>query len=198
MYNQPFRHQGGVRTYWLLAGLAFAGASSEMIVSIAVKILALRVDAIHAFGDALAIGLAIWFETYHGRRTVEANQRLQKKLRVIIGVLIIIAGGHSGLESIDRWYNHQTVMGLAMIGTAALCATINRAMLFVLGACPCHMDIHLRAHIRSDFWISVGVAASGLGVLITGYWWIEPLTSSFISIRILLLGAVVALGIHKE
>lgn len=198
MHQESFRHQGGVRVYWLLAGLAFFGASSEMTVGILTGILALRADAVHALGDALAIGLAIWFEMYHGQRTAAANEQLQERLRVIIGMLIIIAGGHAGFESIDHWRNHQTVMGFAMVGAATLCALINGAMLLLLRTCPCHMDIHLRAHIRSDLWVSVGVTVSGLAVFITGYWWIEPLTSTFISIRILLLGAAVTVGVHKE
>ncbi len=191
-------HQGGLKPYGLLALLVGATFGGEATISYFTDILALLADSLHTLGDGLAIGLVVWFQASHHKRSALYNKRFEAVTRILIGLLIISAGFYAGAESIERWQHPTTVSGPIMVGTAALCAALNRAMLFVLGSCPCGMDKHLRAHVRSDIWISVGVAGSGTAVLLTGWWWVEPLTSSIISILVILLGGQVVLNLHKD
>lgn|GEM_PF-2260909 len=196
-HNGP-PHEGGLKPYGLLALVVVATVAGETTASYLAGILALRVDAFHTLGDGLAIGLVAWFQATHHRRTEGSNQRLEARTRVIIGLLITGAGIYAGIESIERWRHPSHVSGPIMIAAATVSALLNRVMLRVLGSCLCGVDRHLRAHVRSDIWISVGVAGSGLGVAATGFWWLEPATSSVISALVINLGGQVVFDLHKD
>lgn len=198
--HQPttVRHQGGTKPYWLLIGLALATCVGESIIGVITDVLALLADAGHTLGDTLAVALAVWYESGHASRSDHHNHRLRTIIRIAIGLLITFAGYRFGAESIEHWHHPVALPGLIVIGTATLCAALNRAMLYVLGECRCELDKDLRAHVKSDFWISVGVAGGGLFALVTGYWWIDPLASSAISIWITVLGVQVIFGLHKD
>ncbi len=191
-------HEGGLKPYGFLALLVVAASGGGGLIGYGSGILALIADAVHTLGDGLAIGLVALFLAAHHLLSTKWNSRLETSIRIAIGLLIIGAGVHTGLESLERWRQPNEISGPIMVGTAILCAALNRAMLLALGSCPCGMDKHLRAHVRSDIWISVGVAMSGTLVLLTRLWWIEPATSSAISLLVIWLGVQVVLNLHKD
>src|SRR5690606_5938238 len=82
----------------------------------------------------------------------------------------------------DRLLDPQPVQGWTMIAVAGIGILINggTALMFMRGR---KHDLNIRGaflHMAADALISVGVVVAGIGILLTGQWLIDPLTSLII------------------
>lgn len=103
-------------------------------------------------------------------------------------VLLLVAVGLIALEAIQRIVYPAPVAGGTIIVVAAIGIVINgaTAMLFARGR---KGDINIRGaylHMAADAAVSAGVVVAGALILWTGSSWIDPATSLFIGLVILL------------
>lgn len=193
------RHHGGVWPYINVLLIALTVVAGELIIGFITNSLALISDASHTFGDSLAIMLALWFEAGRHRHSDAVNRRRELVTRLLIGGLILFAAAHIGHEGYERL--HQVMAAPPappVIAVALLCIWANRRMLVRLGDCNCHIDAHLRAHIRSDWLVSAAVAGGGVATWITGEATLDAILSLSISIWIGILGIQVILDKHSH
>ena len=104
-------------------------------------------------------------------------------------VLLLVAMGGIAWEAMQRFANPVAVEGGVVIGVAALGVAINTAtaLLFMAGR---KRDLNIRAaflHMAADAAISFGVVLTGIGILFSGWFWLDPAVS-------LVLVGVVILG----
>ncbi|MGH8274110.1 MAG: cation diffusion facilitator family transporter [Gammaproteobacteria bacterium] len=167
----------------IVAGEATAGFFSNST--------ALVADAGHNLTDVLSLvlaGGAIWLarrpgnakRTYGFRRATILASLANALLLVIISVLI-------AWEGIARLLAPERVYEPLVIAVAAIAVVANAftAWLFVKGQ---RNDINLRSaflHMASDALLSLGVVAAGIGILITGWEWLDPAMSLIIVVAIL-------------
>ncbi len=154
--------------------------------------MALVADAGHNLSDVLALALA-WGASIAARRPASGQFTYGYKSSTILAalanaLLLAVAIGAIGFETVHRVMNPAQPEGLAMIVVAGIGIGINAltAMLFVRG----QDDINIRGaylHMATDALVSLGVVVAGLAIVLTGLSWIDPVVS------LVILG-VIALG----
>ena len=153
---------------------------------------ALVADAGHNLSDVLALALA-WGASVASRRPASGRFTYGYKSSTILAalanaLLLAMAIGAIGFETLNRIMNPAQPEGLAMMVVAGIGIAVNAltAMLFVRG----QDDINIRGaylHMATDALVSLGVVVAGLAIVLTGFSWIDPLVS-------LVILAVIALG----
>jgi cobalt-zinc-cadmium efflux system protein len=145
--------------------------------------LALIADATHNFGDVLGLLLA-WGAAALARRPPSARFTYGLGGSTILAalgnaMLLLVAIGGIAWEAIQRFsaaapVNAPTVIGVALFGVVINAAT---AWLFLAGG---RKDLNMRGaylHMAADAGVSLGVAAAGVGIMLTGWRWLDPAVS---------------------
>jgi len=145
--------------------------------------LALLADAGHNLSDVLALLLA-W-----GAATLSARQpsarftfglRSSSVLAALANALLLLAVcGAIGWEAIGRLQASVAVPAGAVIAVAACGVLVNAAtaLLFLRRQ---KVDLNARGaflHMAADALVSLGVVAAGIGMLLTGWVWLDPVVS---------------------
>lgn len=155
--------------------------------------MALVADAGHNLSDVMSLLIA-WGAAYMSARPASSRFTYGYKSSSILAALanaglLLVALGAILFETIDRLFDPAPVEGMTMIAVAGVGILVNgaTAMLFASGR---KHDINIRGaflHMAADALVSVGVVAAGVAILMTGAWWIDPVTS-------LVIVAVIAWG----
>lgn len=154
--------------------------------------LALVADAGHNLGDvlglALAWGAAILAKASPTKQRTYGFRRSSVLAAVINAVVLLITVGAIAWEAILRLkaptaVQEKTVIVVALLGVVVNGAT---ALMFLRGR---KSDLNIRgafAHMASDAAITLGVAAAGVVILYTQWYWLDPALSLVISILIVI------------
>jgi cobalt-zinc-cadmium efflux system protein len=179
----------------------------QAIYGILANSVALLADAAHNLSDVLGLLLA-WGATILAKRL--PSRRFTYGLRsssilaaLANGAFLLLATGGIAWEAIQRFAHPESVTGATVIIVAALGIAINTttALLFMSGR---KSDLNIRGaflHMASDAVVSLGVVLAGIGIVYTGWLWLDPVTSLVISIVIVagtwgLLRDSVRLALH--
>lgn len=145
--------------------------------------LALIADAGHNLSDVLSLVLA-WGAMRLARRDATPRHTYGFRRGTILSslvssILLLVAMGAIGWEALLRLQAPAPVAGNIMIVVAAAGVVVNgvTAWLFAAGR---HHDINIRAaflHMAGDAGVSVGVVLGGVGVLLAGWQWLDPVIS---------------------
>jgi cobalt-zinc-cadmium efflux system protein len=144
---------------------------------------ALLADAVHNLGDVLgllvawgAAGLALRHPTTSrtygwGRSTILAS--------LSNAVVLLLGCGAIAVEAVQRFADPQPVGGEVVMWVAAVGIVINgaTALLFLRGR---KNDLNVRGaflHMAGDAAVSAGVVLAGLLITLTGWHWLDPLSS---------------------
>ena len=196
-------HSGSGHTHHLPAtfGKAFAIGITLNIVyvvaqalfGLAAHSLALIADAGHNLGDVMGLGMA-WGASVLARRQPDLRYTYGLRRSTILAslanaILLLVAVGGITWEAIRRFGEHQQVAGLTVICVAAVGILVNgiTAMLFASGR---KGDLNIKGafmHMAADAAVSAGVVIAGLVILLSGWWWLDPVVS-------LLINAVIVWG----
>ena len=153
--------------------------------------MALLADAGHNLSDVLGLVVA-WTATVLVKRT--PTERFTYGLRkssvlaaLFNAVFLLVAIGAITLEAIHRLFHPAPVLGGVMMIVAAVGILVNgvTALLFAAGR---KHDINLRGaflHMASDAFVSAGVVLAGLIIWLTGWTWVDPVTSLAIAVVII-------------
>ena len=95
-------------------------------------------------------------------------------------VILFIAVGAIGLESVQRLIEPGPVASLTVIVVAAVGIGVNglTTLFFLRGR---HGDLNIRSaylHMAADTLVSAGVVAAGAAIMATGWLWIDPVFTS--------------------
>ena len=148
--------------------------------------MALVADAGHNLSDVMSLLIA-WGAAYMSTRPANSRYTYGYKSSSILAALanaglLLVALGAILFETIDRLFDPRPVEGWTMIAVAGVGIVVNgaTAMLFAGGR---KHDINIRGaflHMAADALVSVGVVIAGIAILMTGGWWIDPVTSLII------------------
>jgi cobalt-zinc-cadmium efflux system protein len=144
---------------------------------------ALLADAGHNLGDVLGL-LVAWFASVLVRRAPSARFTYGLRGSSILAALfnaifLLLTIGGISWEAIQRLGHPEPVSGKTVMIVAAIGIAVNgvTAWLFAAGR---KGDLNLRgafAHMAADAIVSAGVVAAGLLILLTGWLWLDPLSS---------------------
>jgi cobalt-zinc-cadmium efflux system protein len=142
--------------------------------------MALLADAGHNLSDVAALLIA-WGASALARQ--RPNSRFTYGYRgssilaaLLNAVILFIAVGAIGLESVRRLIEPGPVASLTVIVVAAIGIAINgvTTLLFLRGR---HGDLNIRSaylHMAADTVVSMGVVVAGAVIMATGWIWIDP------------------------
>jgi cobalt-zinc-cadmium efflux system protein len=169
----------------LILNLGFVGV--EAFYGLLAHSIALIADAGHNLSDvlglALAWGAAILSRRPPSRRHTYGWRRSSILAAFFNAVFLFVVTGGIAWEAIQRFRAPGNVQGEVIIWVALVGIAINTAtaLLFMSGR---KGDINIRAaflHMAADALVSAGVVLAGIGILATGWQWLDPAFSLIVS-----------------
>jgi cobalt-zinc-cadmium efflux system protein len=170
--------------------------------------MALLADAGHNFGDAMGLGAA-FIASELGRR--EPSHRFTYGLgsssilaALLNAIVLLIAVGAIAAEAIRRLLEPAQVASGTVIVVALAGVIVNGVVALLLWRGDHRHDLNVKSalvHALSDAGVSLGVAASGVVIMATGWFWLDPAVSLVITIVIVagtwrLLQRSLAMALH--
>ena len=181
--HQPQGKGGHGRAYAMGIALNLGFVAIESVYGVLSQSMALLADAGHNLSDVLALALA-WGASVLGRR--EPSRRFTYGLRsstilaaLINAMLLMLVVGGIILEAVQRLMNPVPVATTTVIWVALCGIVVNTAtaLFFLRGS---EHDLNLRGaflHMAADAAVSLGVVLAGVGMLYTGWSWLDPAMS---------------------
>ncbi len=175
------------------AALNIAFVFAQVFYGIAAHSMALLADAVHNFGDVLGL-LTAWgaahlaqrkptlLRTYGwGRGTILAS--------LTNAVVLLIGCGGIAVEAIRRFNDPAPIAGATVMVVAAVGILINggTALMFMRGRKD---DLNIKGaflHMAADAAVSAGVVLAGLVIALTGWHWVDPV-SSLVIVLVIVIG----------
>jgi cobalt-zinc-cadmium efflux system protein len=199
-HSHHHAHHGHDRAFAIGAALNLGFVVAEIMFGVLANSMALLADAAHNFGDVLGLLLG-WGAAWLARRPPTRRRTYgwgrSSILAALLNATILLIGvGAIGVEAVRRLQSPMPVLESTVILVAAAGIVVNgaTALLFLRGRSH---DINLRAqfvHMAADAAVSAGVVLAGLLILLTGWLWLDPLTS-------LAIGAIIVVttwGLLRE
>jgi cobalt-zinc-cadmium efflux system protein len=172
------------------AGINLAFAMGEIWFGFAANSVALIADAVHNLGDVLGLLLG-WMAVWLYRRPPTLRRTYGWGRFSILAALgnsaiLLISVGAIGIEALHRMHAPAPVASGEVMLVAAIGILVNggSALLFLRGR---HGDLNIRAqylHLAADAGVSLGVVFAALGMRLTGWGWLDPVTSLAIAVVI--------------
>lgn len=171
--------------------LAYVGA--EAAGGVVSGSLALLADAGHNLGDVLGLALA-WGAAVLSRR--EPSGRFTYGLRsssilaaLANAVILLVVTGGIAWEAVWRFAHPVPVASgvVAWVAAAGIAVNGGTALLFASGQAR---DLNVKSafvHMAADTLVTAGVVATGIGIGLTGWLWLDPAVS-------LVVSAVIVIG----
>lgn len=195
------------RAFAVGVGLNLAFVAIEVVFGLRANSLALLADAGHNFSDVIGLLVAWWAMVLAQRAPSERFTYGLRSSTILAALanamLLLIAVGGIVVEAAQRISAPAAVSEITMVWVAAAGVVINlaTALMFMHGR---KRDINLRGaflHMLADALVSVGVVVGGLGMLWSGWLWLDPAISLLIAVVIFagtwgLLKASLRLSLH--
>jgi cobalt-zinc-cadmium efflux system protein len=173
-YNRAF-------AFGVVLNLAYIVA--EVAYGIIGDSLALLADAGHNLSDVLSL-LFAWGATYLASRKASVRRTYGLRRSTILAallnaILLLTAIGAVAWEAMGRFASQILPDGAVIVWVAGVGVLVNAgtALMFMAGR---KHDLNIRGaflHMAADAVVSLGVVISGGLVLLTGWAWLDPLTS---------------------
>jgi cobalt-zinc-cadmium efflux system protein len=149
--------------------------------------LALLADAGHNLGDVLSLSLA-WGAAVLSRRRPSGRFTYGLRSSSILAalanaiILLVVTGGIAW-EALGRLSRPVSVAATIVIWVAATGILVNgvTALLFASGS---RRDLNLKSvflHMAADTLVTASVVAAGIAIALTGWLWLDPAVSLFVS-----------------
>ncbi len=162
----------------------------EVVFGVIGNSMALLADAGHNLSDVLGLAIA-WAASTLSKRPPSPRYTYGLRGTSILAALanalfLLLAVGAIAWEALQRLWQPQPVAGMTVMAVASVGIAINggTALLFASGRKD---DINIRGaflHMAADAAVSAAVVIAGIGIVVTGSPWFDPLTSLAIVVAI--------------
>ena len=181
--HQGRKHQGHERAYAVGIALNLGFVAIESVYGMLSHSMALLADAGHNLSDVLALALA-WGAGVLGRR--EPSHRFTYGLgsstilaALVNAMLLMLGVGGIAVEAVQRLMNPVPVAATTVIWVA-LCGTVVNAVTALFFLRDREHDLNVRGaflHMAADAAVSLGVVLAAVGMLYSGWAWLDPVMS---------------------
>jgi cobalt-zinc-cadmium efflux system protein len=163
----------------------------EVVAGILNNSMSLLTDAGHNLSDVASLVLSLIALRLAKKKSSEKFTYGYKKTTVLAAffnaVLLLIAIGILGFESVHRLFNPAAVRGniIAWVAGAGIFVNIITALMFFRNR---KSDLNIKSaylHMMSDALVSIGVVAGGILITYTGWYWVDPAIGLIIMVVIL-------------
>ena len=169
-HKDSHNHQQTIQRLKLAFVLNLVFAIIELVGGMLTNSLAITSDALHDFGDAVALGLALYFEKLSQQKSDQkytyGYRRLSSMSAVITGLILIFGSMWIIKESINRWTEVQEPHSLGMIGLAILGVIVNGYAALKVSKGHSHNEKMIQWHLIEDVlgWIIVLIGAIAIKI----------------------------------
>lgn len=180
-------HEGHDRAFAVGIALNLGFTAMEFAYGVLAQSMALLADAGHNLSDVLALGLA-WGASVLGRR--EPSRRFTYGLgsssilaALVNAMLLMLVVGGIALEAIQRLLVPVPVASTTVIWVAACGIAVNTVTALFFRRAREH-DLNIQGaflHMAADAAVSLGVVLAGVGILYSGWTWLDPAMSLVIA-----------------
>ena len=184
--NQALTH----RLYWGLAINAVI-IVAEFTGGYLINSIGLMSDAGHNLIDQGALFLALYAHVLAAKPATEERtfgyHRAGILAAFVNGFVLLLTAAFLGYLALSRFFTPVDVPGGWIITIALVTFIANLAVALLLQA-GAKDDINIRGaflHMLADAWVSLGVVLCGVGILLGGWTWLDPLIS------LLIIGVIV-------
>lgn len=184
--------QGNQRAFITGIFLNLAFVLAEVVAGIIYNSMSLLTDAGHNAGDVISLVLSFFAFWMAKKRSTSVYTYGYKKTTVLAAlvnaVILLVAIGILGFESVTRLLHPQPVEGLSVAWVAGIGIIINgvSAYLFYKNK---EKDLNSKAaylHLLADALVSVAVVVAGIVMSVTHWYWLDPALGLVIMIVILI------------
>jgi len=172
-------------------GLNIAFVLAEIIAGIAYNSMALLTDAGHNLSDVASLFIslvAFWVAKKQSSAVFTYGYKKTTVLAALVNaVILLIAIGVLGFESITRLFKPEAVSGGVIAWVAALGIIINSVSAFLFFRQK--QELNSKAaylHLLADALVSLGVVIAGIVISYTHMYWIDPAIGLLIMVVILI------------
>jgi cobalt-zinc-cadmium efflux system protein len=190
--NHSHAHVAQRRDFAFAAGtvLNVGFVAAEVVFGLTANSIALLADAAHNFGDVLGLLLgwgAAWLSRLPPTRRRTYGWGRSSILAVLLNAtILLISVGAISVEAVRRLITPEPVAEVTVMLVAAAGIIVNgaTALMFMRGRSE---DLNIRVqfvHMAADAFVSLGVVIAGLLIWLSGWQWLDPLTSLGIALVI--------------
>jgi cobalt-zinc-cadmium efflux system protein len=190
--NHSHIHVAQRRDFAFAAGtvLNVGFVAAEVVFGLTANSIALLADAAHNFGDVLGLLLgwgAAWLSRLPPTRRRTYGWGRSSILAVLLNAtILLISVGAISVEAVRRLITPEPVAEVTVMLVAAAGIIVNgaTALMFMRGRSE---DLNIRVqfvHMAADAFVSLGVVIAGLLIWLSGWQWLDPLTSLGIALVI--------------
>jgi cobalt-zinc-cadmium efflux system protein len=190
--NHSHTHVAQRRDFAFAAGtvLNVGFVAAEVVFGLTANSIALLADAAHNFGDVLGLLLgwgAAWLSRLPPTRRRTYGWGRSSILAVLLNAtILLISVGAISVEAVRRLITPEPVAEVTVMLVAAAGIIVNgaTALMFMRGRSE---DLNIRVqfvHMAADAFVSLGVVIAGLLIWLSGWQWLDPLTSLGIALVI--------------
>jgi cobalt-zinc-cadmium efflux system protein len=180
------------RSFAIATALNIALVVAQVVYGLYANSLALLADAGHNFGDVIGLVMA-WaaFAVADWRPSSGFTYRLRAASILSAffnGMILLVATGFIAFEAVQRLANPEPIATTPVIVVAALAVVINGVSAWLLSH-GSKGDLNMRGaflHMLADAGVSVAVVVAAVGIIFTGWQWLDPAVSLLISAVILI------------
>jgi len=181
------------RLYWGLAINAII-IVSEFTGGFLINSIGLMSDAGHNLIDQGALFLALYAHVLAAKPATEERtfgyHRAGILAAFVNGFVLLLTAGVLAYFAITRLFTPVDLPGGWVIGIASITFVANLAVALLLQS-GAKDDLNIRGafwHMLADAWVSFGVVLAGIGIIMAGWTWLDPLISLVI-IVVIVMGA---------
>ena len=186
-------HSLTTRLYWGLAINAII-ITSEFAGGFLINSIGLMSDAGHNLIDQGALFLALYAHVLAAKPATEERTFGYHRAGIVAafvnGFILLLTAIVLGYFALTRLFAPVSLSGEWVIGIASITFIANLAVAFLLQS-GAKEDLNIRGafwHMLADAWVSLGVILAGLGIMLAGWAWLDPLISLAI-IAVIVRGA---------
>lgn len=192
-HSHAFNFESGShRAFTIGICLNLAFVIAEVVAGLLYHSMALLTDAGHNLSDVASLALSLVAFWMAKRKSTAQYTYGYKKTTILAAlmnaVVLLIAIGVLGYESITRLLRPEKVQGNIIAWIAGLGIVINSfsAFLFYKGK---ENDLNAKSaylHLLADALVSLGVVIAGIVMVYTGWYWLDPTIGLLIMVVILI------------
>jgi cobalt-zinc-cadmium efflux system protein len=189
-HNVDLEH-GNRKAFLIGISLNLLFVLAEVIAGLVYNSMALLTDAGHNASDVASLALslaAFWMAKKKSNATYTYGFKKTTVLAALTNsVILLIAIGILGYESVTRLFRPQPVEGGIIAWIAALGILINSVSAFLFYRRN-QQDLNMKSaylHLLADALVSLGVVVAGIAIRHTDWYWLDPATGLVIMVVIL-------------